>query len=103
MSRNPSHATRGQRLLLRSALSLLAAAAFCAFVYVGDFAVFRLRGNPLGQVQVSSYMAATLKNDKTALYFEGSGTVPCARSLFPQSGWEPCWYLRRHSLRAEMP
>jgi hypothetical protein len=46
-------------------------------------------------------MAAPLKGNKTEFYYEGTGPVACAKSLFPQNGSNPCWYVRRHPLYAE--
>ncbi len=74
-----------------------------AAVYVGDFAIFSVRGKPLDQVVVNRYMAAALKGNKTAYYFESSGPEPCARSLFPQGGRTACWQLRRHPVIADQP
>jgi hypothetical protein len=98
-----SHLPPGRRILLWTQRTLLAILALSALTYVGDFATFQLRGKPLSQVAVSSYMAAPLKDNKTELYFEGRGPQPCALSLFPQSGYTPCWYLRRHPIYAEQP
>jgi len=69
-----------------------------ASVYVGDFLVFTVRGKPMDEVTVNRYMAAPLKGNKTAFYFESSGQEPCARTLFPQAGRSACWKLRRHPL-----
>jgi hypothetical protein len=91
----------GRLIQLWTQRTLLAVVALGALIYVGDFALFQLRGKPLGQVDVSRYMAAPLKDNKTELYFEGRGPQPCALSLFPQAGLTPCWYLRRHPLYAE--
>jgi hypothetical protein len=27
--------------------------------------------------------------------------MDCARALFPQAGWSPCWYLRGHTTYAD--
>jgi hypothetical protein len=93
----------GRRLILWTQRILLGILAGCALVYIGDCAIFAVRGSPLDQVSVSSYMAAPLKGNKTEYYFEGSGPMPCALALFSQAGWKPCWYLRRHPLYAEKP
>lgn len=93
--------TPAQLIFRWTAGILLAILAAGAFIYVGDYAVFLLRGQPLGQVNVTRYMAAPLKGNKTELYYEGSGPLSCAKALFPQNGWQPCWYLRRHPLYAE--
>ena len=93
----------GMRLFLiwsgRTLLGLLAAAAL---IYVGDFALYQLRGHPLVQVTVTRYMTVPLKGtNKTDFYYEGTGPLNCSKSLFPQDSWSPCWYLRRHPLFAE--
>jgi hypothetical protein len=91
------------RLILRwLALTLLGILAAAALAYVGDYITFVLRGHPQDQVTVTRYMTAPLKGgNKTEYYFEGSGPETCAKALFPQDGWSPCWYLRRHRLYAE--
>jgi hypothetical protein len=90
------------RVVLRTLRqALIAAVAIAVLIYVGDFALFYLRGKPHDQVVVSRYLAAPLKGNKTEYYFEGTGPMDCARALFPQAGWSPCWYLRRHTTYAE--
>jgi hypothetical protein len=90
------------RALLRwLGLTLLALICAAALIYVGDFALFHLRGKPVDQVVITRYMSAPLKNHKTELFYEGTGPAPCSRTLFPQSGMPPCWYLRRHPLAAD--
>jgi hypothetical protein len=81
--------------------TVLAALVIAVLIYVGDFAIFFLRGKPHDQIVVSRYLAAPLKGNKTEYYFEGTGPMDCARALFPQAGWSPCWYLRRHTLYSE--
>ncbi len=80
---------------------LLGGIGVAALIYLGDTAAFYLRGKPTDQVVVSRYMSAPLKGDKTEYYYEGTGPVSCSKSLFPQIGWQPCWYLRKHPLSAE--
>lgn len=80
---------------------LLSILALAALVYVGDYVIFLLRGQPLGQMNVTRYMAAPLKGNKTEYFYEGSGPMNCAKALLPQAGSPPCWYLRRHPLYAE--
>jgi hypothetical protein len=41
-------------------------------------------------------MSIPLKNQKVESDFLGDFTVPCSRSLFPQGGNDPCWYLLRY-------
>ena len=93
--------TPGQKIVRWIAFGLLAVLAAGALVYLGDYVTFLLRGQPLDQVTVTRYMAAPMKGDKTEYYYEGSGPMACAKALFPQGGWSPCWYLRRHPLASE--
>ena len=93
--------TPAQMILRWLVLTILAILGAAALVFVADYAIFMLRGKPSGQVTVTRYMAAPLKGDNTELYFEGTGPMSCAKSLFPQNGWQACWYLRRHPIYAE--
>ncbi len=81
------------RWLLR-VFMVLAAASVSA--YAGDWAVYHLRGAPQSSVAVSRYMSIPLKGQKEEFDFLGTSAVPCARSLFPQGGEDPCWLLRRN-------
>ncbi len=77
------------RLLLFGAAGLL-------ILYAGDYIVLRLRHNPLGSVQTRTSYAVTQKNKKTEYYFNPPENETCTHSLFPQLGYNPCWYLERH-------
>ena len=77
------------------------AVALAALIYLGDFAVFTLRGKPIDQIVVNRYLETPEKGNKTEYFFEGTGPMPCAHALFPQAGASPCWYLRRHTTYAE--
>ena len=68
-------------------------------VYVGDWAVYKLRGSPHGTVTVSRMLTVPLKGNKTEFDYQGSSDVPCSFSLFPQGGQSPCWRLRRHPIQ----
>lgn len=72
-----------------------------AIAYAVDYAVFRHRvatnRQPFGQITVSSYDAVLQKSGKTQFIFNPPQAQTCAHSLFPQDGFVPCWYLRRHS------
>jgi hypothetical protein len=88
------------RLLRWTERVLLSAVALLALSYGADYAVFALRGKPADQVTVNRYLAVPLKGNKTEFDFQGSQPMTCARSIFPQGGWSPCWYLRRHTTQA---
>jgi len=79
-----------RRLLFLSILVLVAA-------YVVDFLFLRIRmnsnfaGNPLGSV--TTYTATTTKSGKLEIFYERPQIEVCTKSLFPQLGHKPCWYL----------
>ena len=65
-----------------------------------DFGLFRLRAfanrDPYGSVVVSHYYAVLQKNGKTQFIFDPPAPETCVNALFPHSGMQPCWYLKRH-------
>ena len=75
------------------AVGLLAAVIVA---YAGDWLVYNVRGEPVSKVTVSHFLSAPLKNNKQELDYLGSEDQVCSRSLFPQGGHPPCWYLQRH-------
>ena len=66
-------------------------------VYTGDSATYLLRGAPAGKVTVNRYLAIPLKGNKQEFDYQGTVDVPCAVALFPQSGLDPCWQVRRNA------
>lgn len=64
--------------------------------YVGDWAIYLLRGSPTSTVTVSKFMTVPLKGNKVEYDYVGTADVPCSISLFPQAGQSPCWRLRRN-------
>ena len=73
----------------------LVLAAITVATYVGDSAVYLLRGSPQSQVMVARFMGIPLKGNKEEYDYLGSVQTPCAVALFPHGGMDPCWYLRR--------
>jgi hypothetical protein len=75
-----------------------------AGLYAGDYlsARYRIPGNrqTLGTVQVQTSYAVRLKDGRTEYILGDSGPETCVRSLFPQLGYTPCWYLSRHPKRS---
>lgn len=90
---------------MRNAL-LAAAIALCSLfivLYTGDYAALRFRiarGGP-GSVlsTVTIFYAAPIKGGKVSVFCDQPQARPCVRSIFPQLGYAPCWYLRRHSVQ----
>jgi hypothetical protein len=70
-----------------------------ALLYVVDFAVWRARvaaGGGMGSVTVDMYTVADLKGGKEDYYANGTVALPCTKSIYPQEGSNPCWWVERH-------
>jgi hypothetical protein len=67
-----------------------------AVVYMGDWAVYRLRGSPQSKVTVNKFVSIPQKARKTEIDFLGTFDAPCAVALFDQGGESACWQLRRN-------
>jgi hypothetical protein len=66
-------------------------------VYALDYVVLRLRGSSgLGSVVVTPFYEIHEKSGKTEFDFKDPVAQPCVNSLFPHTGYEPCWYLERN-------
>jgi hypothetical protein len=90
---------------MRNAI-LAAVIALCTLLialYAGDYAVLRIRVARHGPNSVLStvtiFYAAPLNGGKVSVFYDQPQTQPCTRSLFPQLGYSPCWYLQRHTVR----
>ena len=74
-----------------------------AGLFAGDYlsARYRIPGNrqTLGSVQVQTFYAVRLKDARIEYLLGDTDTETCVRSLFPQLGYPPCWYLSRHATR----
>jgi hypothetical protein len=84
------------KMLLRI---LVGAVLLAAVAYPLDWAVWRVRvahGGGMGSVQVELFTIAELKGGKEDYYPNGTATVPCSRSIYPQGGNGSCWWLERH-------
>jgi len=86
-----------RRAVLGSLLFLLGTALL---MFGADYALFRVRvaanRNPYGSVVVRRTYAVLQKNGKTQFIFNPPAPENCVNALFPHSGMQPCWYLRRH-------
>jgi hypothetical protein len=69
-------------------------------MFGADFGLFRVRvaanRDPYGSVVVRRTYAVLQKNGKTQFIFDPPAPENCVNALFPHSGMQPCWYLRRH-------
>jgi hypothetical protein len=84
-------------MMRRTRLAALAIAAFAVISFAVDWAVFKLSGSPRSKYTVNHFVSAPLKNQNQEIDYTGSEAVPCALSMYPQDGFVPCWYLRRHT------
>ncbi len=69
-------------------------------LWVADYGAMRARiahGAAFGTVTVHQLLATPLKGQKEEYDFVGDATVTCSRSIFPQAGNQPCWWVARHT------
>ena len=71
--------------------------AVVVFTYAADWVIFKIEGSPTSKFTVSHFVSAPLKNNKEEIDYTGSDVVPCSITLFPQGGFTPCWWLRKHT------
>jgi hypothetical protein len=64
--------------------------------YLGDWAVFGLRGSPQSSVTINLFQTVPLKGNKDEFDYLGSQQQSCSESLFPHAGLGACWLLRRN-------
>jgi len=87
-------------------LGLQFAAIALAAVWVADAAWFYVRrsypraGNASGSVHRVRLLAIPDKGNKVEFQVDAlqpEEDVPCASSIFPHGGQNPCWYVVRHA------
>ena len=79
-------------------VSLVVAIAVLAS-YLADAAVLQIRlrhGTAYRVIEVDQFLKTPLKGQKDEYDLTGQASVTCTRSLFPQVGYQPCWWLERH-------
>ncbi len=89
-----------RKILVRGFLGLLGAVVVA---YVLDAIQVRIRlatgGPEKAYDSVNVIYGAGLKGNKYEIYADQPETQTCTRSLFPQMGYSPCWYLRKHTMQ----
>ncbi len=73
-------------------------------VYIADWITLRVRtthGTAFQTIQVHQFLATPLKGQKEEFDYDGDAAITCSRSLFPQAGNPPCWWLARHTTQWE--
>ena len=84
----------------RIADALIWLLAVTLLLWLGDWTVWRIRvwrGGGYDTVQVNQILLIPLKNHKMEADAQNTADQPCARSIFPHGGDDPCWWLRRHA------
>jgi len=92
-------ASQIKRLLARLAGTL---ALFAVMLYAGDYLWARYRASKqdaFDAVAVTPLYVIHEKNGKVEYQFAQPENETCVRSLFPHFGFNPCWYVRRHTER----
>lgn len=89
---------RALRDFVERALIVLLVAG--ALAYLGDWISFRYRlgrakpGDPLEDVTIQRIYAVLQKNGKNSYTLAPPQTITCGHTIFPHSGYSPCWYVR---------
>ncbi len=71
-------------------------------LFAGDWSLLHYRisrGTAFKTMQVDQYLETPLKGNKAEYDYMGTQPETCSRSLFPQAGNPPCWWLARHTSR----
>jgi hypothetical protein len=89
-----------RKILVRGAVGIIGIALV---VYVLDAIQIRIRlaagGPSRAYDNVTVLYAAGLKGNKYEIYADQPQIETCARSIFPQMGYSPCWYARQHTMK----
>jgi hypothetical protein len=87
-----------KKILVRGFLGLLGAVVV---LYVVDAIQIRIRlatgGTARAYDTVTVLYAAGLKGSKMEIYTDMPQLETCARAIFPQMGYAPCWYVRQNT------
>ena len=86
------------------AIVLAGLIAASVLAYAADYLIWRYKAlmghTPYGTLTVQYYYAIQKKNGKTEYDFQPPQQESCVNSLFPHSGYSPCWYERKHTEKA---
>ena len=87
-----------KKILVRGFLGLIGA---IVVLYVVDAIQIRIRyalgGAARAYDTVTVLYAAGLKGNKMEIYADQPQAQTCARAIFPQMGYQPCWYVRQNT------
>ena len=83
--------------------SLVGAVATFAILFIADYLYVSVRmfhpkpADPFESIKALRVLAIPEKNGKTSYEVDAQNpeqTVTCVHSLFPHSGYSPCWYVK---------
>jgi hypothetical protein len=84
--------------IARNILVFLVAAA--AILYIFDYVAAKLPGRQVyADVTIDQYYAVKEKGNKVEYMPGGSVVERCIYSVFPHFGYDPCWWVMRHTRR----
>ena len=81
----------------------IGAATVLAVLYLGDYLSVRVRmfhpkpADPFESITTLRVLAIPEKNGKTSYEIDQQNpqqNITCVHSLFPHSGYSPCWYVK---------
>jgi hypothetical protein len=85
---------------MRILFKALAAAALLTLVAYGcDDLYARFRHAPYADVHIDRFLAVAEKFNKIDYERTDPVTERCVYALFPHFGYNPCWYVTRHTVR----
>lgn len=105
MNSNPIGSTKIDVIPARTLASriIISIALVFVVVYFGDYLWFRVRmihpkpGNPLESLTALRVLAIPEKGGTTSYEIDQQNpeqTITCVHSVFPHSGYSPCWYIK---------
>ncbi len=81
----------------------LATIAILAIAYLVDYALLRVKMNKNNGADalgtVTSFYGTALKDGKMEIFTDQPQMETCVHSLFPHSGYRPCWYASRNGIQ----
>jgi len=86
--------------MMRRLLAIvLAVLALAVISYGCDYLYARWRHEPFWDVRIDRFLAIYEKFNKIDYQPTDPITERCVYSLFPHFGHNPCWYVKRHTVR----
>jgi len=79
----------------------LAVVLLDALTYAGDYLAVRMRmasdRAPFDTMEIQRLLAIRLKSGRYEIMLDDPEMQRCVHALFPHLGYQPCWYLARHT------